>query len=73
LLGKPCVLACSISRSTQRSTLLFAVDDARTPDGVSARRPPELQALTVAAKISSARQTRTFELYDHPNAPRGGN
>jgi len=62
LFGKPCVLACSISRSTQRSTLLFAADDVSTPDGVSARRPPlpELQALTVAAKIRTARQTRTF-------------
>jgi hypothetical protein len=50
-------LACCNSRSTQRSTLLFAADDVGTLDGVSARRPPlpELQALTVAAKISAAK------------------
>jgi hypothetical protein len=47
LLGKPCVFACCISRSTQDSTLLFAL--------------LELQALSVAANSSTAKQTRTFE------------
>jgi hypothetical protein len=45
-----------------RSTLVFAADNVCTLDDVSARRPPlpEPQALTVVAKISTARQTRTF-------------
>jgi hypothetical protein len=45
-----------------RSTLLFAADNGRALDDISARRPPlpEPQALTVVAKISTARQTRTF-------------
>jgi hypothetical protein len=48
---------CCISRSTHRSTLLFAADDVCTLDDVSPRRPslPEPQALTVAAKISTAK------------------
>jgi hypothetical protein len=45
-----------------RSTLVFAADNVCTLEDVSARRPPlpEPQALTAVAKISTARQTRTF-------------
>jgi hypothetical protein len=51
-----------MSRSTHRSTLLLAADDACTLAGVAARCPalPEPQALTAAAKIKTARQTRTL-------------
>src|SRR5512132_3565032 len=44
--------------TTHRSTRLIAADDACTLDDVSARRPPlpEPQALTVVAKISTAKR-----------------
>jgi hypothetical protein len=53
LSGTSCVLACCNSRST----LLFAANDACALKGISARYPPlpELQALFVTAKTSTAK------------------
>ena len=54
-MGKPCVLACCISRSTHRSVLLFAL--------------PELQALKVAAKIGRVSVDMNGTACKVPSAP----
>jgi hypothetical protein len=60
------LVAVRISRSTQRSILLAAARGWPALDEVSLRRllSSDPQALTVAARSSTAKKTRTLRLYD---------